>query len=131
MTADIEQCHRAELLAGVDPLLFSPKRWQSICKKERDAVTNMEQGAFLHLGPAEEALGFMPFALSCPANKTATEEFGYHIVALLVAVLCEELDPKLSLVGETRLPPKDQPLDSGRNAYVNLNLEDPRVQELS
>jgi hypothetical protein len=100
-TADIEQCHRAELLAGADPLLFSPKRWQSICKKERDAVANMEQGVFLHLGPAEEALGFMPFALSCPADKSTTESFGYHIIALLVAILCGELDPKLSLVGET------------------------------
>jgi hypothetical protein len=131
VTADIEQCHRAELLAGPDPLLFSPKRWLSICKNERDAVRNLEYGSLFLLERAEEALGFMPFALSCPADKSTTERFGYHIVALLVAVLCEELDPKLSLVEETRLPQKDRPLDSGRNAYVDLDLEDLRVQELS
>jgi hypothetical protein len=88
---DIEKCQRSELLAGADPLLFSPERWQDIKLRVAKLNTNKEGGSKRRLKDEEESLGFMPFAFHCPSSKGRTLGFGFKMIRLWSQPCVQEL----------------------------------------
>lgn len=122
MSADIEECQRSALLGQDDPLVFRPERWQDICPETRDRVFAEEEGAKKLLKREEEALGFMPFAFVCAADRTETQGFGIKLIALLAAVLSDGLGAKWVLADKRELSDNGIPLDTHRQAYEKLQL---------
>lgn len=125
--ADIEGCHRAELLGGADPLIFRPERWQDICPEQRAQKDERQAGkasASNDLKTAEEKLGYMPFAVWCTADGKETAGFGYKMIALLVGVLCKDIGEEWKLKDGDCLPSRErEPLESDREAYERIILE--------
>jgi hypothetical protein len=93
---DIEKCQRSELLAGADPLLFSPERWQDIKLRVAKLNTNKEGGSKRRLKDEEENLGFMPFAFHCPSSKGRTLGFGFKMIRLWSQPCVQELTKNVS-----------------------------------
>lgn len=99
-SADIEKCHRNALLVLTgDAEVFRPERWLEIktgflaVHAEQEAAEKVKRpNATYKLQDYEEELGYMPFALSCPAGGKVTQGFGTKMIALLVSALCEEFD---------------------------------------
>lgn len=99
-SADIEKCHRNALLVPTgDPDVFRPGRWLEIKKNFKlarpaklEELRMRRPNAEYKLSDYEEELGYMPFALSCPAGGKATQGFGFKMVGLLIAALCEGFD---------------------------------------
>ena len=112
--ADIETCHRLRFLAQSDPEWFRPERWLDIKRRyeedekekpeanenqdennEQQAGTQTPQAekkATRSLKDFEEELGFMPFAMICPAGEGFTQGFGFKFAALLIASISEAFD---------------------------------------
>jgi hypothetical protein len=68
--ADIEECHRLEILHGENPSIFKPERWQRMVEindRESGSSTMGKEGRY----------GFMPFALLCPAGGRETHGIGF------------------------------------------------------
>ena len=122
MSADIEACQRSALLGQNDPLVFRPERWQSICPELRARVFAGDKGAKKLLKTREEALGFMPFAFVCAADRTETRGFGMKLIALLTAVISDGLGERWVLRDERDLPGNGIPLNTNRQAYEGLRL---------
>ena len=137
--ADLEKMHRHPRLAGRDPETFRPDRWVQI-KKDFAAMTDQSHfNPVSWYGPShkkltlkeyeEETLGFMPFARVCPAGKETTQEFGWKMIALLVASVIEGLeglDGTWTLRAEDardQLPPVGTALKSRRYDYLSLVFE--------
>ncbi|EKD21007.1 uncharacterized protein L3040_004625 [Drepanopeziza brunnea f. sp. 'multigermtubi'] len=119
ISADIEHMQRTFTLAGDDPESFRPHRWVQL--KEI-------------LGPGklkdvEESMGFMPFALVCPAGGRETKGFGWKMIALLIAVFMEklrELEGNWRLRSEKEddnIPELGKAMRSGRDDYLSLVYE--------
>jgi hypothetical protein len=121
--ADIEKCQRFELPAGVDPLLFSPERWQDMRLRVAKLNPNKEDDSKRRLKDEEQSLGFMPFVFHCPSSRGQTLGFGFKMIGLLVATLCAGIDEKWELKGDCGLPMRDELLSSDRQAYEDLWLE--------
>ena len=124
--ADIETCHRSKLLSGNDPLVFRPERWQQILPEEREKASKADQGGQSKkkdLKRSEEKLGFMPFAITCRANRSDTRGFGMKMIVMLVAVLCNGLGDDWKVTEEGSLPSLGKALESDREAYLDLTLE--------
>lgn len=62
-------------------------------KQQTSAQTpQAEEEATRTLKVFEEELGFMPFAIHCPAGKEFTQGFGFKFAALLIASISEAFD---------------------------------------
>ncbi|KAF2704111.1 hypothetical protein K504DRAFT_335966, partial [Pleomassaria siparia CBS 279.74] len=122
MSADIETCQRSALLRLDFPLVFQPERWQAICPELRARVFAGEKGAKGLLKAGEEALGFMPFAFVCAADRRETRGFGMKLIALLAAVLSDGLGEEWVLRDKRELPDIGVPLNTDREAYEELQL---------
>jgi hypothetical protein len=125
--ADIEACHRQEMLCGHDPDAFRSERWQTLCFEARQARYD-KQGRTPKelkdkLKSEEERLGYMPFAYFCAADHPNTREFASKMVALLVAVLCSGLGDEWVMKDIDSLPPYGTPLQSDRAEYEELKLK--------
>ena len=127
-SADVEECHRTKLLAAERPHGFIPDRWLHFKKK-------VEDGEETDLKEYEQKLGFMPFALICPADGKMTQGFGMKMIALLVCAIVEGLDAlpgKWNLQagddGET-LPSPGTAMNSGREDYLSLVYKKDESQE--
>ncbi|KAI1514782.1 hypothetical protein KJE20_13250 [Pyrenophora tritici-repentis] len=136
VAANIEECHRFDILGGQDPLTFRPERWQNICTAQRQdfydkaALSASIQTDWLNYRTAKDTLkneeaklGYMPFAHYCAADHPKTKEFASKMIALVVAVLCNGLKDEWELVDPTSLPLTGVPLDSDRAAYEGLKLK--------
>ncbi|KAI0569269.1 hypothetical protein PtrSN002B_011871, partial [Pyrenophora tritici-repentis] len=136
VAANIEECHRFEILGGQDPLTFRPERWQNICTAQRQdfynkaALSASIQKDWLNYRTAKDTLkneeaklGYMPFAHYCAADHPKTKEFASKMIALVVAVLCNGLKDEWELADPTSLPLTGVPLDSDRAAYEGLKLK--------
>lgn len=125
--ADIEACHRQEILCGHDPDAFRPERWQALCSDARQAWYSKQSGTPRELKDKlrsdEEKLGYMPFAYFCAADHPNTKEFASKMIALLVAVLCSGLGDEWVLEDVDSLAPCGIPLKSERAAYEELRLK--------
>ncbi|KAI0568301.1 hypothetical protein Alg130_12204, partial [Pyrenophora tritici-repentis] len=119
VAANIEECHRFEILGGQDPLTFRPERWQNICTAQRQdfydkaALSASIQTDWLNYRTAKDTLkneeaklGYMPFAHYCAADHPKTKEFASKMIALVVAVLCNGLKDEWELADPTRLSNK-------------------------
>jgi len=126
--ADIEACHRLEILAGEDAHVFRPERWQDIGREWRDGMNSVEEDlakqAKNTLRKEEEKLGFLPFAIWCPAGGGETKGFGIKMIALLVATLCDSIGPEWELEEGEPLPRReDAALSAVRTSYETLGLK--------
>ena len=117
--ADIESLHHDKDVFGPDPLCFRPERWFEIREKLGVGKESKEK-----LKANEEQSGFMPFAGICPADKSFTQGFGFKVIALLVGVLCEQLDGIGEWVLEDggQFRDMEKPLPSERDAFDHLYL---------
>ena len=132
ISADVESLHRNSLLAPNDPDTFRPERWLEIkakfervkyayAKRKGKTVDNVTLRDF------EKDRGYMPFAETCPAGSAQTDEFGFKMIALLVASLVEAFDRlngrwEVQAGGDVKdgLPPLGEALKSGRGDYLTL-----------
>lgn len=70
----------------------------------------------------EGRYGFMPFAFHCPAGGRENRGFAFKMIGLLVAALCDAIGEGWQVKGDYRLLNREQPLKSGREEYVELEL---------
>ncbi|KAF2671418.1 hypothetical protein BT63DRAFT_469225 [Microthyrium microscopicum] len=112
---DITKCHRSELLAPGDPLEFRPERWRQLRQAYCHGDTAQD------IKTKERQLGFMPFGLTCPSDSLEASDFGMKLIAVLVGVFCGLLQDTWNLEPLSSLP---RPLDSDRNAFQDLMLDD-------
>jgi len=130
-SANIEQCHRFNVLAAPDPLQFSPARWQKIAAEILKKPENKDRDEKTIIKLGEGRLGFMPFAFHCPSSKSETKGFGFKMVGLLVAVLCAHIGDEWQLghvleveelAGMDEESSHQAPLKSERQDYEDLEL---------
>jgi hypothetical protein len=123
MKADIEECHRGPLSAHDDSLQFFSEHYVTMKLRAQDEEKNVKQ--------FEEAQGFFPFALVCPAGNSTVGAFAFKMIALIIASICEQLDQldaEWELKPEISLPALGQVLKGGREDYLSLVYQKAEAQ---